>query len=66
MIALIAVICIAGHCRDVVVTTSDQDPFLNMMSCQAPPALVDWLAHEWPGYTLDRWKCIIGKRGSAT
>jgi hypothetical protein len=66
MLALIASICLGVTCHDVVVTTSEQDPYLNIMTCQAPANVVDWLQREWPGYRLASWKCVIGKRGTAT
>lgn len=68
MIAVIASICLGAACRDVVVTTSDQDPSVNLMSCQmlGPAALAEWLGRSWPGYTLAGWKCISGsaRRGA--
>lgn len=68
MIAVIASICLGTSCQWVTVTTSDQDPNVNLMSCQmlAPAPLAEWLGREWPGYRLAEWRCIVGaKRNSA-
>lgn len=69
MIAVIVSICLGtGACKDVLVTSSDQDPSLTMTYCMAiaPAAIADWMAKNRPGYRVAGWKCVFGKRaGSA-
>jgi hypothetical protein len=67
MISVIATICLQLACRDVLVTTSQLDPNLSMQWCSsaAQPQLADWMAKNWPGYTLAGWKCELGSRQRA-
>jgi hypothetical protein len=64
VVAVIASVCLEADCHDVVVTTSDQDQRVNMMSCQmlGPAALAEWMGREWPGFTLAGWKCVNADR----
>lgn len=65
MIAVLASICLGAACQWVTVTTSEQEPNLTMMSCQmGQRELSEWLMRERPGYTLGRWKCVMGERRS--
>lgn len=63
MIAVIASICLGLACKDVVVTTSEQDSRVTMMSCAiGQRELAEWMAQNWPGYRLAGWKCVMGDR----
>jgi hypothetical protein len=66
-VAVIASVCLDQHCRDIVVTTSEQDPRVSVMSCQfiGPQALADWMTQNWPGYRLAGWKCVFGRKGQS-
>lgn len=67
MIAIIASVCLGLFCRDVVVTTSEQDRNITMMSCAiGQRELADWMRMNWPGYRLGGWKCILGSRHQDT
>jgi len=68
LVVVIATICFGMDCRDVTVTSSRQDPTINMQWCgnAAPPALSAWLAENWPGYRLASWKCQLGERRMST
>jgi hypothetical protein len=64
VIFVFATICLGLSCHDELVTSSRQDPNLNMQWCgtAAPPALADWMNNNWPGYRLERWRCQLGAR----
>lgn len=66
VIAVIARVCLRDDCHEKVVMTSEQNPRINMISCQiGQAALAEWLGREWPGYTLAGWKCVDGQRGAS-
>ena len=65
MIKIIAVICSlsTGDCREQIVTTSDVAD-LSMSSCMVgAPQLAEWMK-QFPGYRLEKWRCVIGREPS--
>lgn len=67
VVAVIASVCLGSDCKEVVVTSSEQDPSITMDSCKiGQPQLAAWLIKNWPGYELARWKCVSGARRRET
>lgn len=65
---IVALICHAAAgvpvdlCVEKVVVDSSMTDQLSMQSCMmGEPAVVDWLNANYPGYRLERWRCVPGK-----
>jgi uncharacterized membrane protein len=64
---IVALICHAAVsngvdvCVEKVVVDSSTNDQLTMQSCMmGEPAVVDWLNRTYPGYRIERWRCIPG------
>lgn len=48
-------------CIEQLVVDSSMTDQLTMQSCMtAEPAVVDWMNAKYPGYRLERWRCVPG------
>jgi hypothetical protein len=63
IITLSVIMCLNGQCMTKMVTDSQRQPDMTLMSCltEGPPSIAKYISDNYPGAKIVKWQCQFGK-----